>query len=435
MHNKMRFVVVLLIAALLVPAFGVVRAQDTGEVVFAPQQCAAPGELTMWVWDENWQKVLTESVAAWESIYCNGATVNIELYPWANYWDTLQTNAAAGDLPDIFNISQDRFFFYAENEALLNLQPYLDAAEIDETLFPSGGIDPYRIGEAGDAHAVPLEWVTVAVLYNKDMFDAAGLEYPTNDWTWDDFAEAAAALTKPEEDIYGAAVYSEFQGGFANWIAATGTSPIVNAEKTECTVDDPGSVEALTFLKNLYDQGYMPSVSTLGGTSADDAFNFFVSGKVAMITAGAWKLPQAFESIEFNWDVVKLPKNPTTERSRSIVHSVGYAAAANSDNPDLAANLIIYLISDEGQRFFAEAGGVAPANPSEALLETWLSAFPEGVNVRAYADAREDSQGVTVTGNIGAVNNEIVVNLFDLNMSVEDTVAAACETVLANLPE
>jgi hypothetical protein len=42
---------------------------------------------------------------------------------------------------------------------------------------------------------------------------------------------------------------------------------------------------------------------------------------------------------------------------------------------------------------------------------------------------------VTVTGNIGAVNNEIVVNLFDLNMSVEDTVAAACETVLANLPE
>ncbi len=419
---------------LLVSMFALVfsaQAQEGDELVISPQPCAEPGTLTMWVWDENWATIIGNSIELWKAEYCPGAEVDLQVQPWGQYWDLLTTNAAGGELPDVFNMSQDRFRFYAENGVLLDLQPYFDQYGVDTTLWGTGLVDPYRWGEAGDLYAAPVNWDTIAIFYNKEMFDAAGLEYPTADWTRDDFAAAARALTDPENDVYGAAVYAEYQAGYPNWIAATGVTPVVDADRTMCTLTEPGSLEALNFLKGLYDEGVMPSVSIMGGTSADDAFNFWASGKVAMITGGSWKLSQAVDEVTFDWDVVQLPKHPETGRSRSIVHAVGYVASARTENPDLAANLILFLASDVGQRFFAEGGNVAPANPSPALQQLWVDSFGDtGKNIQAFVDATQDSQGVTVFGEIwDAINSEIVVNIFDLDIPVEDAVAQACAVV------
>lgn len=416
----------LLVLLVMSVSVSMVKAQD---VAIAAVPCEQPGTLTMWVWDENWARVISASIEAWKANYCPGAEVNLSVQPWGQYWDLLATNAAAGDLPDVFNMSQDRFFFYASNETLLDLQPYFDEAGVNTSLWGSGMVDPYRWGENRDLYAAPVNWDTIAIFYNKDMFDAAGLAYPTSDWTWDEFAAAAAALTDPANDVYGAAVYSEYQAGYPNFIASTGITPIINAERTECTLDDPESLEALNFLKGLYDAGYMPSISVMGGASADDSFNFWLAGRVAMVSGGSWKLPAAIEQATFNWDVVQLPRNPDSGRTRSILHSVGYVASARSANPDLAANLIVFLASDEGQRFFAEGGGVAPANP--AMQDEWVNSFGDaGVNIQAFVDATEDSQGVTIFGDVGsAISTDLPINIFDLGMSVEDAVATACAAV------
>jgi multiple sugar transport system substrate-binding protein len=428
-----RWLMLVVVLSLLVMSFAGVRAQD--EAAIAAQPCDEPGALTMWVWDENWAQVIGSAIEAWKADYCPGAEVDLQVQPWGQYWDLLKTNVAGGDLPDVFNMSQDRFFFYAGNDALLDLQPYYDEAGVDTSLWGSGMIDPYRWGENDDLYAGPVNWDTIAIFYNKDLFDAAGLEYPTAEWTWDDFADYAAKLTDPEADVYGAAVYSEYQTGYPNWIAATGTTPIVDAGRTQCTLTEPGSIEALAYLKGLYDQGYMPSVSIVGGASADDSFNFWLAGKVAMVAGGSWKLPTALEQATFNWDVVKLPMNPETGRSRSIVHSVGYVASAWTEAPELAANLILYLVSDEGQKFFADAGGVAPANP--AMQEQWIASFGDAnVNIQAFVDALQDSQGVTVFDEIwDKINTELVVNIFDLGMSVEEATQQACEFIDTQLPQ
>lgn len=426
------FILVAVLAVGLFPATQPAQAQD--DVTIAPVACKEPGSLRMWVWDENWAKVIGDSIEDWKANYCPGADVTLEVQPWDQYWDLLRTGGS--DLPDVFTMAQDRFYFYASNGVLLDLQPYWDEAGIDTTTWGSGLIDPYRWGENQDLYAGPVNWDTVAVYYNKDLFDAAGVAYPTAEWTWDDFAADAEALTDVENDVYGALAYVEYQAGYPNWIAATGTTPIVDAERANCTLDDPGSLEALNFLKGLYDAGYMPSISIIGGSSADDAFNFFASGKVAMVTGGSWKLPAADEQLTFNWDVVQLPRNPETGRSRSILHAVGYVASASSANPDLAGNLITYLVSDEGQKFFAEAGGVAPANPNLALQELWMSSFKEGHNIQAFVDATVDSQGVTTFAEIwDKVNSELVVKIFDQNVPVEDAVADACEFIDTQLPE
>lgn len=425
-HTIVLLLIVLLASALAVP----VQAQGSKPVI-APTACKAPGKLTMWVWDDNWAKIIKSSIDDWTAKYCPGAEVDLQVQPWAQYWDLLKTNAASGDLPDVFNVSQDRFFFYVSNGAVLDLQPYWDQFGVDTKIWGSGEVGPYRWGDKGDLYAAPVNWDTIAIYYNKDMFDAAKLAYPTSAWTWDDFAAAAEKLTDKSKDVYGAAVYAEYQAGYPNWIAATGISPIVDAGRTTCTLKDPGSVEALTFLKGLLDKGYMPSVSVMGGSSADDEFNFFASGKVAMVAGGSWKLTDALKIKDFKWDVVTLPKNPTTGRSRSIIHSVGYVASAKSKNPDLAANLILYLASDEGQTFFAKGGNVAPANPSPEVQKLWVDSFgTSDVNIQAFIDATNDSQGVTAFDEIwDAVNTELVVNVFDLGVSVDDATTKACDAI------
>ncbi len=427
--------VFVLLAVLVASALGTapIRAQDTPTIAAA--KCAAPGSLVMWVWDENWQKTLTKSADAWTAKYCPGAKVDVQVHPWEQYWDLVKTSAASGDLPDVFNMSQDRFQEFAVNNALLNLQPYLDKANIKPTVWGSGLVDPYRWGDKNDVYAAPLEWVTTALYYNKDLFDAAKLSYPTAQWTWDDFSKAAAALTDKAKDQYGAAVYAEYQGGYANWIASNGVTPVVDAKHTTCTLTDPASVEALNYLKDLQDKGYMPKVSVVGGSSADDAFNFFISSKVAMVSGGSWKLPDANTKIKFNWDVAQLPRSPKTGKSRAILHATSYVASAKSKNPDLAANLINFFISDEGQKFFADAGGVAPANPSATLQKEWIDSFGKGgKNIQAFVDATKESQGVTPFGAIwDTMNTELVVNIFDLGMSVNDATKKACDTIAKSL--
>ncbi len=422
--------VTLFLTAMLVPA----QAQEGTTIPAA--NCASPGDLTLRVWDENWAKVLEDATAAWVETYCPGANVTVNLVPWGSYWDLLRTDASSGDLPDVFNMSQDQVGFYLENGALLDLQSYLDAAGIDPTVWGTGLVDPYRDSASGDVYGTPLEWVTVGLYYNKDLFDAAGVEYPNPDWTWDDFAEAARALTDPENGVYGAAVYAEYQAGFGNWIASTGTPPVATVGRTECTFDDPGSIEALSFLRGLLDEGVMPTVSQAGGSGADDFWNLFASGKIAMVSNGAWKLPSALGIAEgstplsFNWDVTQLPKNPTTGESRAILHAVSWVASANSANADLAANLIQYLVSDEGQQFFADAGGVAPANPNPGLQQSWIDSFGDtGVNVQAFIDATRTSQGVTTFGDAGDASTDLIVNIFDLGVPVEEAAAQACAEI------
>ncbi len=445
MLNRLALLVsiLLLVVVWSVPALAqdVTPEATAGAVTIMPEKCAQPGSLTMWVWDETWAKAIQPSLDDWMAKYCPGATVKLVQQPYASYWDLVQANAASGDLPDVFNLSQDRVGFYTSSGALLDLQPYWDKARVDTSIWSRGEVDPYRYGKEGHLFAGPANWDTVALFYNKDLFDAAGVKYPTADWTWDDFADAAARLTDASKGQYGASVYSEYQPGYANWIASTDTTPIVDAERTQCMLTQPGSIEALNFLKDLYDNKYMPSVSTLGGSSADLSFNFWLDGHVAMVSNGDWKLADAFDKTTFNWGIAQLPKNPTTGLSRPILHSVGYVASARTKNPDLAANLILYLVSDEGQKFFADGAGVAPANPNADLQQAWLDSFKakdvnDERNVKAFVDALADTQGVTAFGEIwNTINTDLVVDIFDHDMSVADATQKACDAITPLLPK
>jgi multiple sugar transport system substrate-binding protein len=239
----------------------------------------------------------------------------------------------------------------------------------------------------------------------------------------------ARALTDADAGVYGASVYGgNFQQGIGNWLASTGETPGVSEDRTHCTLNSPMSLDALNFLNDLQDEGVMPIASIVSGEAG---FNLFQSGNIAMMTVGSWRLQDLTSQISFNWDIVQLPRHPETGRTRSITHAVGYAASKTTDSPDLAANLILFLVSDQGQRFWAEAGSVAPSSPNTSLQEAWLSAFGTSQNVQAYVDALQDSQGIPINGEQWAVMDELIINIFDLEIDVETAVEGACEKINA----
>jgi ABC-type glycerol-3-phosphate transport system substrate-binding protein len=189
--------------------------------------------------------------------------------------------------------------------------------------------------------------------------------------------------------------------GYGNWIASTGVPPVVTQDHTQCTLTEPGSIEALNYLKGLLDQGIMPTISQLGGTGAADEYNLFKSEKVAMMSTGNWNLPNVFNDVTFNWDVVQLPKNPTTGESRALLHATSWVGSSNR-----------------------------PSDPNPALQQAWIDSFGDSpINVQAFVDATQNSQGITVFSETDSATADMLVNIFDLGMSVEDATAQACAEI------
>jgi multiple sugar transport system substrate-binding protein len=390
-----------------------------------PQAVQTCNPLTLATWDETLTVLLTDAVSGWQSTTCPGAEVHIQLIPWPEY----QTLLSTGELPDVFILTPIDAPIALSQERLLNLQPYLNTQGVDATLWPSGLVEPYRMEEAADLYALPVTWESTAIYYNKTMFNDADLPYPQPDWTWDDFAEVAKTLTQLDQGIYGAAVYSGYQAGYATWIASTGVSPVMDSNG--CTLEEEGSLRALNFLKGLQDAGLMPNPSEMGGISGDAAFDYWAGGRAAMITGSSWKLLQALEDVEFEWDVAPLPHDPETGRSRSIASSLAFAANAKTQNPALAAELILYLTLGEGQHYFS----FAPADFSPEIQELWRDAIePKEVNIQVFIDALQDSQSITIPYEVWDIaNTDLVLNIFEEGMGVESAASAACASIEAAL--
>ena len=232
---------------------------------------------------------------------------------------------------------------------------------------------------------MPKDVDTIALWYNKTLFDEAGLEYPTADWTWDDVTEAAKKLTKDDGSQYGLAMGNgSNQDGYYNMVYDNG-GYIINDDKTQSGWDDPKTIEAMQTMEGWINDGVMPSLETMSENGTDVLFE---SGKVAMITQGSWMLA-AYRDNEYtaaNCDCVELPKSATTGRRASIYNGLGWAASATTEHPDEAWQLIEYLGSKEAQEKQAELGVTMSAYTGTS--DAWAKSAD--FNLQAYLNMMDD---------------------------------------------
>lgn len=384
------------------------------------------GELSVSIWDTNQEPGLKEILADFTEE--TGIKTKLTVVKWDEYWTMLEAGAQGGSLPDVFWMHSNESERYMSNDMLLDLTDKIaESDKIDPENYPEDIWGLYTYDDK--YYAVPKDVDTIALWYNKTMFDEAGLAYPTADWTWDDVSEAAKKLTKDDGSQYGLAVRNDNnQAGYYNLVYDNG-GYIINEDKTKSGWDDPKTIEAMKTLEGWIKDGVMPSIETMSENGEDVLFQ---SGKVAMVLQGSWMVA-AYRDNEYtaaNCDLVELPKNAETGRRASVYNGLGWAAAANGEHTEEAWKLLEYLGSEEAQKKQAELGVTMSAY--KGTSDAWAKSAD--FNLQAYLNMMDDMEirpysKTTVTWE--NEDNEILKSVY----TGEKTMEEACKEMADQMNE
>lgn len=353
------------------------------------------------IWDNNQQKGLQQICDLFTEE--TGIKVDVQVKEWDSYWTLLEAGASGGDMPDVFWMHSNNSQMYMKNNKLLKLDDYIEKSDkVDMSNYMSEITELYTYD--GSYYAVPKDYDTIALWYNKKMFDDAGLSYPDETWTWDDLYDAAKKLTNGDQ--YGFCMNtSNDQDTYYNMVYSMG-GYIVNDDHTKSGYDDANTIKAMDYVGKLL-KDCCPPATTMSETGTDVMFQ---SGTVAMITQGSW-MTAGFLDNEYlveNCDVAILPYDKTTGMRTSICNGLGWAASADTKRPDDCWKLIEWLGSKEMQEKQAELGVTMSAY--EGTSDKWVN-FTDKFNLNAYLDITKES---TVPG----VTNELILRPYTYNSTV-----------------
>lgn len=346
--------------------------------------------ITVNIWDSNQQKGIQEIADKWTET--SGVKVNVEVVDWDNYWTLLEAGASGGTMPDVFWMHSNTVQMYMENDILLDLTDYIEKdSSIDMSKYYEGVKDLYTRSD-GKIFALPKDHDTIALLYNKAIFDEYGVDYPTSDWTWDDMYEAAKAITEGSNgSVYGMAMNtSNNQDGWYNLVYSYG-GKIITDDHKGTTIGSDEAKAGMEMMRKLLTVGAPQSVVAETGTDS-----LFQSGKTAMITQGSWMI-NSFYTAEFHDDYAwaLLPYadvngNGTCEKDErwSAYNGLGWAANANVSDPESCYSLIAYFCSEEGQKLQAEKG--VTMGGMTGVSDAFANAFP-GMDISPFLEAEDYS--------------------------------------------
>lgn len=356
-----------------------------GVLLFAggKAETAKSGPLSVMIWDANQEPGIRKIIDDFTTK--TGITAEIQVVDWGNYWTLLAAGAQGGSLPDVFWMHSNESQRYMSNDMLLDVTDRVAKSSlIDLANYPDDIWSLYTY--QNHYYAVPKDVDTIALWYNKALFDKAGLAYPTANWTWDDLYVAAKKLTTADRSVYGFANQSNNnQAGWYNLVYGN-NGYVLSDDKKHSGLDKPEAIEAMKWMERMILEDLMPSQSVMSENAEDVLMQ---SGKVAMAMQGSWMVP-AFRDNEYsyeNCDIVELPYNARTGRRPSIYNGLGWAIAKTSSRADDAWKLVEYFGSEEGQLKQAQLGITMSAfqNTSEA----WKNSVPK-FNLQAYLNMQDD---------------------------------------------
>lgn len=373
------------VAAALVAAFGISACGGGGgtpssESGGGETSGDIKGEITYGYWDDNQTPALKKNIEDFNKLYPD-VKVTLNQTPFGQYWTKLQTQAESRTLPDIFWMNGPNFELYASYGLLEPITNLVESGDIDPANYPDSLNDLYSIDDV--PYAVPKDYDTIAMWYNKAIFEKAGVALPTDEWTWDDFTKAANDISTAlkSEGIYGVANDLGGQDSFYNTIHQNG-GYVISPDKLASGFDTPEAIGGLQFWADLVASGASPTPAELSDTKASDRF---ASGKAAMNWEGNYVLPKYLESAEVdNIDVAPLPKGK--ERA-SAIHGLGYVVAADSNNKAAAQAFQAFLGTEEAAKAQGELGGVIPAYIG--TQQTFIDAAPQ-MNLQVFVDAADE---------------------------------------------
>lgn len=261
-----------------------------------------------------------------------------------DYGTTITGMMQAGNLPDVFYMGPENVKAYVENGYVLDMKPILEEEGLDTSDILSSTLNAYAYEDG--QYGLPHDSSVFAYAYNKDLFDAAGLEYPNPDkpYTYEEFVEVCKALTKDtdgdgELDQWGCAFFPNLM--IQPFLYSNGTSFLKDDYKT-VNVTDPKFIEATeAMVKLTTEYGVTPTVEEEQGTGV---YQRWIDGTIGFYACGTWDIA-AFcnpEIVKFGWDLCAYP-TMNGGQTWAWCGTVGYCVSANTKHETLATKLAYYM--------------------------------------------------------------------------------------------
>jgi len=355
--------------------------------------------------------------------------VDIELikYPNTDYKDKLMVQLAGGGDVDIYDAGNSAWFgdFVSKKQALqlddliardnFDIAPYGNAIEellIDNKLYTLPVVDSLMV-----------------LYYNKDLFDQAGVSYPTEDMTWNEFRELAKTMTSGEgnDKIWGSYIHTWPQCWYGIGLQEGAT--IIDKDLTPIE-------KALQFRVDLEEDGsIMPYTESIATNAHYNAM--FQSGKLAMSPIGSWHIGQlrvgeAEGNVNFDWDVVPMPHPEGVSPNTTWGMTGQVVIQPDTKHVEEAWDFLKYLCGEEGAKIFSENGVIAGYKTDE-IRDIYVgdkTQKPENIDILFNQKVYLENPAIP---GIEVVKTEIIDKESQLTFagerSVEDTMKAIKERI------
>lgn len=360
------------------------------------------------LWDANQLPAYQACADAFTKANPN-ITIEIEQLGWDDYWTNIQTGMISGSNYDVFTNHLAKYPEFAGKNQIVDIQPMVDEEGVDVSIYEGELADLWS--RDGKRYGLPKDWDTVAVVYNQDALDAAGIDAGVFDeWTWnpDDggsFQEMVAQLTidengnnglsadfdKTKVKQYGLALGMGDPYGQTGWslfAASTGWRFMDEPWGEEYHFDDERVIKTI---QNLADLGLVHGFNTPEEEIASlNSETVFAAGTAALMFHGSWMINWIADNVTFPFGFGHLPTGP--EGRICMFNGLADSIWTGSENQDAAWQWVKYLGSEEAQMIVGESAVVFPAIPAAA--EAAQAAFKEkGLDVSPYLEQAQQEGG------------------------------------------
>ncbi|WP_312501777.1 ABC transporter substrate-binding protein [Lacrimispora sp.] len=311
----------------------------------------------------------------------------------------------------------------ADKKQLLPLDDFMKKDNFDTSVY-NGAAEQLQYN--GVTYGLPYRSDWYVLYYNKDLFDAAGVAYPSNDMTWDEYYDLASKMTSGEgsSKVYGGHNHT-WQALVTNWAVQDGKHTVVEKDYSYLK---PWYEAALS----LQDKGNIQDYSTLK-TANIHYSSVFKNQQCAMMPMGTWFIAtmiqsRAADETSFNWGIARIPHPADAEAGYTVGALTPLGISAYTDEPDLSWDFVKFATSKEAANILAEQG-VFTGIQTEESLKTIASAqfFPEGEsNIEALSythytfDRPLDPQIEEIRKVLDEVHEMIMIKQYTVDQGIEE---------------
>ncbi|MBK8024397.1 MAG: sugar ABC transporter substrate-binding protein [Chloroflexi bacterium] len=383
-----------------------------------------------------------------------GITVTIEQLGWDDYWTGISTGFISGTAPDVFTNHLAKYPEFVALEQLVDIQPLVERDGVATDIYYPGLADLWV--KDGQRFGLPKDWDTVALIFNKAMVEAAGIDPASlNELTWNledggTFLQTIAALTldangnnglSPDFDKANVVQYGFIPDGMGGGYGQTQWSPYTASLgwtfnegpwATSYNYDDPRFIDTIQWWADLaLEYGYSPAfadITSLGATT------MFQSVQGAVTQNGSWMIG-SFLASDFEVGFARLPAGP--EGRKSMFNGLADSIWVGTPNLEESWAWVKYLASAECQNVIGASGVVFPAIPEAAAMSQQMRA-DAGVDVSAFVDQANEEGGTFLfpiadyAGEITTIMNE-AMDAISLGLSKAADVLPAANAEINDL--